>query len=125
MINSYVMKAPYNKPTEKTEKRLASKQISIGSNTQVVAVNLNDVLSKITKDKDLQNYIRNEATKRIDSEESVESIKVILSEYFNSFIVLGYGVDGERIIIKDTRTDRDSDSILEMLRYVIVRMIQE
>ena len=122
------MRAPYNKPTEKTEKRISKKPpipISQNNNLSLVELDLPSLIEKVLQDEHIQDEIHIEATKRLNTEESIKSVKAILSEYFDSFMVLGYDVDGDRLIVKHTKTDRDDDSMLEMLRYVFMTMLQK
>ena len=65
------------------------------------------------------------ATKSLSTEQDIQTLKQILAEYFDSFMVLGYGINGNRIIIRYTKTDKDEDSLLEMLRHVFMRTIQD
>jgi|GEM_PF-4088022 len=132
------MKAPNNKPTDKTEKRLSqdgqpllspdveaqTPPLGVPKN-KYIQVDLQTILDKVIKDKTIQQEMIREVTKQLDTEESVETLKGILSEYFSAFIIMGYDVNGERMVINYSPTDRDEDSIIEMVRHVLIQMLQE
>ncbi len=116
------MRAPNNKPTEKTEQRLAEEERLL--NSKPIKMDIGSILENLFEDEKVQEEILAEASKRLDTEESINNVKYILSEFFNSFLVLGYGVDGERIIIKKCDSDKDDDSLIEILRHVFMKTIQ-
>ena len=131
------MRAPNNKPTEKTKRRIKQERKRLLRNkmppqtpsqtpsepSQYVEMDFNNLVQSMLDREEIQKELTKEATKRLDTQQSIEIVKNILSEYFTSFLVLGYGVDGNRVIIKNTITDMDEDSLIEMLRYVFMRMI--
>jgi len=118
------MRAPYNKPTEKTKKRLASKTLSKASELGPLEIDINTLVEKMLGSKNIQEEILRTATKRLQTKDEIDNLKAILSEYLDSFILLGYGVEGNRVIIKHTKTSKDEDSIIEMFRFVFMRMVQ-
>ena len=120
------MRAPTNKPTEKTEKRLANTSTNkpAVNESQYVKVDIQSVIQKMLEDGTLQNELSKEATKQLTTRQAVNTVKNILSEYFDCFMLMGYGVDGRRTIIRHSKTDRDEDSIVELLRYVLIRIMQ-
>ena len=122
VINNY-MRAPNNKPTEKTEKRL-SQNHNLSSDTKYIELDINTLIQQMFNTPDVKNEITKQATKRLNTQQSATMVKNILSEYFNSFMLLGYGVDGDRVIIKNTTTDMEEDSLVELVRYVFMRMMQ-
>lgn len=127
------MKAPISKPTPKTEKRLAAsanplEALTPPANGEYVQIDLQELVSKMLgaeQDSELvTNEIIQEAYKRLETEDEIDSVKAILSEFFDSYMLLGYGVGGKRTIIRHAKSDRDDDSIVELLRYVFMRMMQ-
>lgn len=49
-------------------------------------------------------------------------IKNILSEYMSCFAVLGYDINGNRIIIKWSPNDQAEDSLVELVRLIFVNI---
>lgn len=91
----------------------------------VIKMDLSALLQSVLQNEEMQEKIIYEANKQLDSEESIDMVRTILSEYFSSFILLGYDVNGDRKIIKLSNNDRDEDSIIELLRYVMMRILSE
>ena len=52
-----------------------------------------------------------------------EVVKNILTEYMQSFALIGYDVYGNRVNLKYARTERDNDALLEQLRYIIFSIL--
>jgi len=118
------MRAPYNKPTPKTKKRLASGTLKEASEYGPLEIDINALVEKMLGSESVQEELLKTATKRLQTKDEVDMIKAILSEYLDAYMILGYGVDGKRVIVKSTKTNQDEDSIIEMLRFVFMRMVQ-
>jgi hypothetical protein len=121
------MMAPNTKPTEKTEKRLSQMGVSPlpdQPDKQIIKVDMNALIKNMLNDEDMQGEIYREASRRLDTEEAVDRLKLMLTEYLDTFMIIGYGVDANRIIVKHSKNDRDDDSLIEILRYVFMRMVQ-
>ena len=130
------MKAPNNRPTEKMERfiaeveeeeRLRTQQnnlpFPINSNN-FVELDMQQIVDKLLQNKNIKKEIYAQASKKLEKEEDVEAVKTILSEYFECFMLLGYGVDGKRLVIKYAENDRDEDSIIELLRFALMKILQ-
>jgi len=109
-----------NKKSPKKPKPLRSVKPPIA---KVTEEDLQELLESVLSSEDIQEEILKDATKRLNTEQAVGTVKSLMSEYFSTFMILGYDVNGNRMIIKHTRTHRDEDSLMEMLRYVIMRML--
>ena len=92
------MISPILNLTEKTEKRLTNKSISNTSS--------NETLQKIYK--------------KLNTEESVNIVKTILTEYFNNYMLIGYDIAGDRVVIHHAKNNKDEDAVIELLRYVLM-----
>lgn len=114
------MRAPNNKPTQKTEERLADTANDVTELPPVKEIDITTLLQELLGEEDVLSI----ASKRLDSAEDITNIKAILSEYFESFLIMGYGVEGKRILIKHSQNEKDEDSLVEMLRFVFMKMIQ-
>ena len=114
------MRAPNDKPTEKA---LAKAGIPIPDTQDFVEVDLNTLLEKILGSEHVQEELTIAATKRLDTEEAKTTVKAIMSEYLSSYIILGYDVNKDRIVIKHTPSDQDDDSIIELIRYALMKLI--
>ena len=130
-INIYMI-APDNKPTEKTEQRIAQERKSYpdntpstqpNSNTHYIDMDMQSLMRGLLNSQEMRTEIRKEALRRIDSEEAASIVKNFLSEYFTSCIVLGYDVEGNRTVIRNSNSDRDDDSLIELIRFVLLNMV--
>jgi hypothetical protein len=48
-------------------------------------------------------------------------LKGIIEEYLNSFIVLGYTMEGERVILQSYASPKDKDALMEFLKNVFIK----
>jgi Ni,Fe-hydrogenase I large subunit len=48
-------------------------------------------------------------------------LKDIIGEYLNSFLLFGYNVEDERVIIQKFETSRDRDAIMEFLKTIFIK----
>lgn len=110
---------PKSTSTTPEPKNNSSENIS----PKFIEMDLTHLLQNFLVDSNFQEEIIKNATKELDSENAIAMVKNILSEYFTSFMLLGYDINGDRKVIKLAKTDRDEDSIIELLRYVMIRII--
>jgi hypothetical protein len=52
-------------------------------------------------------------------------LKDSISEYLDSFMVLGYTLDGERIVIQSFKTPKDKDAIVEFMKNIFLKQQNE
>jgi hypothetical protein len=52
-------------------------------------------------------------------------LKSIITEYLDSFLLFGYNLDGERVILQSFNKSRDRDAIMEFLKIVFIKQQQE
>lgn len=52
-------------------------------------------------------------------------LKSIITEYLDSFLLFGYNLDGERVILQSFNKARDRDAIMEFLKIVFIKQQQE
>ena len=117
-VNIY-MRAPNNQPTEKTKKRLEREQ-QLPSKSPSVSMDVQELMQIILDDEKVQK----EVTRRLDSQEAIETLTSIMTEYLESFMLIGYDIDGEPVIIKHTNTTRDENGVIELMRCVFLSFIK-
>lgn len=122
MINNY-MRAHNDNPTDKMKKNLKKQPLHPAPANECVEIDLNKLINEILNDA-TKAEVNKTVTKRIDSEEVIIRIKAILSEYFDSFMLMGYDVNGKRVVLRHAKTNKDEDSLMEMIRYIFIRMVQ-
>jgi len=122
-INNY-MRSPINKPNDKTSDKTSSNNTPPDS-SELVEIDLKEIMKKLMNNKAVKEEVTKEAMRRIDTQQSVDAIKNILSEYFNAYILIGYGIDGRRTILRSANSDQDDDSLFELIRYTFMRVMQQ
>ena len=61
--------------------------------------------------------------KKLIDDANIDIIKNILSEYFNCFALIGYDINGKRVVCKWTASDQHEDSLIELLRCVFMNIV--
>lgn len=52
-------------------------------------------------------------------------LKDIIGEYLNSFLLFGYNIEDERVIVQKFETSRDRDAIMEFLKTIFIKQQTE
>ena len=52
-------------------------------------------------------------------------LKDAITEYLDSFLVLGYSLDGERIVIQHFKSPKDKDAIVEFMKNIFLKQQNE
>lgn len=53
----------------------------------------------------------------------LEYLTSIISEYLNAYMVIGYDLSGEKIVIMNAKTSHDKDALVENLRTTLLTII--
>ena len=108
-LNDIQKKLPFAKP-EKTLKLSAEEFNDLI--TQQVQLHLN-------KAKQEETIHRN-----IESTKDLENLHNLLKEYMCSFIVVGYSMNDERVLIQNSSTQKDKDALMELLKNIFLTLQQ-
>lgn len=52
-------------------------------------------------------------------------LKAIIGEYLDSFILFGYNLEGERVILQNFSKAKDRDALMEFLKIVFIKQQQD
>lgn len=52
-------------------------------------------------------------------------LKAIVGEYLDSFILFGYNLEGERVILQNFSKAKDRDALMEFLKIVFIKQQQD
>lgn len=52
-------------------------------------------------------------------------LKDAITEYLDSFLVLGYSLDGDRIVIQHFKSPKDKDAIVEFMKNIFLKQQNE
>lgn len=95
-------------------------------------INMEEVTEKIFNEvnrkeleKSLDKWLKDNHTQNAIAMRDLGLLKAIVSEYLDSFIVFGYNLEGERIILQNYQKARDRDAIMEFLKTIFIKQQQE
>jgi hypothetical protein len=115
------------------KKRNISKKTTTGNLSSVNdEVAMKEVAEKIfgqinnkELEKSLDRWLKENNTRNAIALRDLDLLKSIITEYLDTFIVFGYNVDGERIILQHYTTARDRDAIMEFLKTIFIKQQQD
>jgi hypothetical protein len=112
-------------------KNKKEKLLNIAKETRVQnlsAVNIQDIEEKILTainnqelQKGIERWIRNNTEKQKETNRDLGILSGIIGEYLDSFILFGYNLEGERIIIQSQSSAKDKDALMEFLKIVFIK----
>ena len=107
-------------PLKKKRSKKIPNVVPLGNPQEVKELDefLKDIYASMEKNKSLQNL--NRPKPDVDP----EIIKAILSEYLNCFALIGYDLEGKRIVIKWSPNDKSEDSLVELIRCIFLNIAQ-
>jgi hypothetical protein len=106
------LSADFNKKNEEVSIELTAEKIF----NEVNKKELQKSLDKWLKDNQTQNAI---------VMRDLGLLKSIVAEYLDAFIVFGYNLEGERVILQNYQKARDRDAIMEFLKTIFIKQQQE
>jgi hypothetical protein len=132
--NKSSKETPVEKQTKQGKERL---HISVtvpslsGMNPETTEAVLSEVKTNIfnsINDAELQRSLDDWARKN-QSENKIEErdyylLKSVITEYLDSFMLFGYNMKGERIIVQHAQSSRDKDAIMEFLKTIFIQQQQ-
>jgi len=110
--------------------------------SEPVEIPQNNLPEEISQDKQIQNRLH-EALNAVELKKSMDRwlktnegknsimirdltiLKGINEEYLNSFILLGYTMEDERVIIQSYKNPKDKDAMMEFLKNVFIQQCQQ
>jgi hypothetical protein len=76
-------------------------------------------------ERSLDKWLKDNHTQNAIAMRDLGLLKAIVSEYLDSFIVFGYTLEGERVILQNYEKARDRDAIMEFLKTIFIKQQQE
>jgi hypothetical protein len=76
-------------------------------------------------EKSLDRWLKENSNRTAIALRDLDLLKSIITEYLDTFIVFGYNVEGERIILQHYTTARDRDAIMEFLKTIFIKQQQD
>ena len=111
-----------NSKNKITEIAKESKTYSLSS------VNLQDIEEKILTainnqelQRGIEKWVRSNQQKQKENNRDLSLLSGIIGEYLDSYILFGYNLEGERVIIQSQSSPKDRDALMEFLKIVFLK----
>ena len=72
-------------------------------------------------DKSIETWLKKTESKKNIGHRDMELLSSIITEYMDSFIIFGYNLEGERVVLQHHRNPKDYDALMELLKMVFFR----
>jgi hypothetical protein len=99
------------------------------SMTQEQLKNLQDKVFGAINDLELQKsmdkWLREQSQNNQITRRDISILRNSLVEYLDSFLVLGYTMEGDRIVMQNFKTPKDRDAIVEFLKTIFLKQQHE
>jgi hypothetical protein len=91
--------------------------------------NVRDVVFSSMNDIELQKALDNFLKKNIKDKNLIvrdlSILRDIITEYLDTYILFGYNIEGERVIVQHFKTAKDRDAIMDFLKTIFLRQQHE
>lgn len=84
-----------------------------------------DAINELELQKSLDKWLKENRQHQQIVMRDLGLLKSIITEYLDSFILFGYNLDGERVILQNFNKARDRDALMEFLKIVFIKQQQE
>lgn len=84
-----------------------------------------DAINNLELQKSLDKWLKENKQSQQIVMRDLGLLKSIITEYLDSFLLFGYSLDGERVILQSFNKARDRDAIMEFLKIVFIKQQQE
>jgi hypothetical protein len=84
-----------------------------------------EAISNVELQKSIDKWMKENKKEQVVSMRDLGILKGIISEYLDTYLVFGYNVNGERIILQNFKNARDRDAIMEFLKTIFLKQQHE
>jgi len=84
-----------------------------------------DAISNVELQKSIDKWMKENRKENQISMRDLGILKGIVSEYLDTFLMFGYNVNGDRIILQNFKNARDRDAIMEFLKTIFLKQQHE
>jgi hypothetical protein len=111
-----------NSKSKLTEIAKESKTSSLSSvNTQDIEQKILTAINNQELQRGIEKWIRNNDQKQKENNRDLSLLSGIIGEYLDSYILFGYNLEGERVIIQSQSSPKDRDALMEFLKIVFLK----
>jgi hypothetical protein len=104
-----------------TQKKNSSKEDDLKELQQKVF----DAVNNLELQKSLDRWLRQESHNTQVVKRDFSMLKDHIAEYLDSFLVLGYTMEGDRVVIQAFKTSKDRDAMVEFLKTIFIKQQNE
>lgn len=91
--------------------------------------NVRDIVFSSMNDIELQKALDNFLKKNIKDKNLIvrdlSILRNVITEYLDAYILFGYNLEGERVIVQQFKTPKDRDAIMDFLKTIFLRQQHE
>jgi hypothetical protein len=102
-----------------------SKEIPQKEKDQLIQNRLHDALNAVELKKSMDKWLKTTEGQNSVMMRDLTILKGVNEEYLNSFFLLGYTMEDERVIIQSYRNPKDKDAMMEFLKNVFIQQCQQ
>jgi len=114
------------------QNKMKKKKVLITSNTSETSAiplqevdniekKLYDTLNTLELKKSMDRWLKTNEGRNATIIRDLSILKSINEEYLDSFLVLGYTLEGERVILQSYSNPKDKDALMEFLKVVFIQ----
>jgi tRNA G37 N-methylase Trm5 len=82
-------------------------------------------INNLELQKSLDKFLKENRNQQQTALRDLGLLKSIITEYLDSFILFGYSIDGERVIIQNFAKSKDRDALMEFLKIIFFKQQQD
>lgn len=105
--------------SDQTSTKITSKEV------EKIHKKVYDAVNDLELQKSLDKWLKENYQQQKIAMRDLGLLKSIISEYLDSFLVFGYNLDGERVILQSFTKAKDRDALMEFLKIVFIKQQQE
>lgn len=97
--------------------------VNVDNNDEVLDIEkkLYDTLNAIELKKSMDKWLKTAEGRQATVLRDLSILKGINEEYLDSFLLLGYTIDGERTVIQSYKSPKDKDALMEFLKIIFLQ----
>jgi uncharacterized protein (UPF0297 family) len=104
---------------EKSSSKMSKKQI------EDLQKKVFDSINNLELQKSLDKWLKENENNNSVSKRDFALLKGIISEYMDCYLLFGYNINGDRVIIQNFNKPRDRDAIMEFLKTIFLKQQHE
>jgi beta-glucosidase/6-phospho-beta-glucosidase/beta-galactosidase len=84
-----------------------------------------DAINNLELQKSLDKWLKENQQHQQIAMRDLSLLKSIITEYLDGFILFGYNIEGERVILQSFKNAKERDAMMEFLKIVFIKQQQD